>query len=313
MNWDELSRLRLFEDINLESIKGLLRACPIRQLQPGEVLISAVQPNDSLYLLLSGRLRVHLDSLDSEPIAVFAAGETVGELSVIDQQPTSAFVVADQYARVLVVAEDIFWAMIDTPPSSIARNLLVTLAERLRHSNVTISRSKRLQQAYKRQATTDELTGLHNRRWLEDRLNHATISRPFDARPLSLIVADVDHFKDYSDELGQVAADHALYAVAQTMMNNVQPDDQPVHCGEGKFAVVLHSTDIAAAKLLAERLREAVAEAVIVMSDQSVLPPVTISLGVVQIKPGQSGEELMASADATLTRAIANGRNCIAE
>ncbi len=129
LNWDELSRLRLFENVGLESVEGLLAACPVRQLQPGEILISVGQANDTMYLLLSGRLRVHLDSVDSEPVDVLDAGESVGELSIIDEKPASAFVVAEQSSRLLAVPKDIFWAL-TRASHSIACNLLFTLAER---------------------------------------------------------------------------------------------------------------------------------------------------------------------------------------
>ncbi len=312
MNWDKLSRLRLFEGVDLQPVKELLQLCPVRELRPGEILISAGEPNDRLYLLVSGRLRVHLDSIDSEPVAVIKPGESVGELSVIDQRPTSAFVVSDQFSQLLVISDEIFWAMVDTPPRSIARNLLVALSERLRTSNITISKGKRLEQEYKRQATTDSLTGLPNRRWLEDVLGREMISRAKDRRPLSLIVGEVDQFKDYEAELGPEAADHALYAVSQTLINNLRSANHLVRYGTAKFAVVLPDVSVSQAKLVAERLREAVAEAVIVMSDQSVLPSVTISIGVVQMQLDQSAEALIGNASAALIRAKARGTNCVA-
>ncbi len=312
VNWATLSRLRLLDNVGRESVEGLLRTCPIRQLQPGEILISAGQPNNAMYLLLSGRLRVHLDAIDGEPVAVLEAGESVGELSVMDRQPASAFVVADQYSQVLLVAKDIVWRLVEVS-HGLARNLLFRLAERLRNSNSTTSESKRLQQAYKRQTTVDDLTGLHNRCWLEKMLERLTKRSFLGGRPMSLIMADVDHFKEYKDEFGDAAGDHALYAVAQTLVNAVRPTDLLARYGGGKFAIVLPDTDIVGAKIVAARLRARVAEAVIVMSDQSILPSVTVSLGAVQMTPHQSGEKLVAEADAALTRAKAHGRNCMVE
>jgi PleD family two-component response regulator len=76
---------------------------------------------------------------------------------------------------------------------------------------------------------------------------------------------------------------------------------------------LLPDTNIAGAKVVAGRLREAVAEAVIVMSDQSILPPVTVSIGVTEMKPSGTGEMLMTDVRAALDRAKENGRNCLAE
>ncbi len=130
---------------------------------------------------------------------------------------------------------------------------------------------------------------------------------------MSLIMADVDHFKDYNDQFGCAAGDHVLYAVAQTLMNNVRPTDLVARYGGETFSIVLPDTDIVGAKIVAEQLRGTVGEAVITMSDESILPPVTVSLGVAQMKAHEPWEKLVANADAALTRAKADGRNCVAE
>ncbi len=239
-------------------------------------------------------------------------GESVGELSVIDQKPTSTFVVADQASRLLVVPEDIFWALIDASPR-IARNLLFTLADRLRGSNAKISESNRLQQQYSRQAIVDELTGLHNRRWFDDMLKRQTMRSSMDGKTLSLLLINADHFSGYNDEFGRAAGDHVLYGVAQTMMNNLRPTDLLARYGGQEFTALLPDTNLVGAKVVAERLREAVAEAVIVMSDQSILPPVTVLIGVTEMKSPGKGETLMTDARTALDRAKENGCNCLAE
>lgn len=266
VQWADSMCVRLFKDVDLESIEGLLRACPQIDLQSSETLISQGQIKNAIYILLSGRLQIHLDDVNGKRIAVLEAGESVGELSVIDQKPASGFVVADEHSRLLVVPPDIFWALIDASPR-IARNLLFALGGRLRDSNLAISESDRLQQQYKRNATVDELTGLHNRRWLEDVLKRQAMRASMGGETLSLMFIDVDHFRNYNEEFGRAAADHALYGVAQTIMNNVRPTDLLARYGGEKFVVLLPDTDLAGAKIVAECLREAVAEAVIVMSD----------------------------------------------
>ncbi len=97
------------------------------------------------------------------------------------------------------------------------------------------------------------------------------------------------------------------------MMNNLRPTDLLARYGGQEFIALLADTSIAGAKLVAERLREAIAEAMIVMSDQSILPPVTVSIGVTEMKPFGTGEMLMTDVRAALDRAKENGCNCLAE
>jgi diguanylate cyclase (GGDEF)-like protein/PAS domain S-box-containing protein len=131
---DELARLDLFRSVDIATVRPRLRGCRVRSLQPEQILIRADQPNDRLYLLLSGAVSIHLRSPANRPIVILGAGETIGELSLIDKQPTSAFVVAQTACRVLVVSETVMWDLVRSS-HAIALNLLGTLSHRLRYDN----------------------------------------------------------------------------------------------------------------------------------------------------------------------------------
>jgi diguanylate cyclase (GGDEF)-like protein/PAS domain S-box-containing protein len=131
---DELARLNLFRSVDVATVRSHLQGCEVRSLLPDEILIHADQPNDRLYLLLSGAVSIHLRSPGNPPIVMLGAGETIGELSLIDKQPTSAFVVAQTSCRVLVVDESVMWDLVRTS-HAVALNLLGTLSHRLRYDN----------------------------------------------------------------------------------------------------------------------------------------------------------------------------------
>src|SRR5436190_11398764 len=88
----ELYNLKALQGVSLVSVERLLETCDVRTLAPGDVLLNLGQTNHYMYMILSGRLSVHLEDTASEPVATLEAGETVGELSVMDARPASAFV-----------------------------------------------------------------------------------------------------------------------------------------------------------------------------------------------------------------------------
>ena len=105
----------------------LLEGCELRRLAPGDVLLALGQANNVMYMILSGELSVHLEGPLSEAVAKLGPGETVGELSVIDQSPASAYVVAAEPTRLLAVDEPRFWNLVNAS-HDFAVNLLFSLA-----------------------------------------------------------------------------------------------------------------------------------------------------------------------------------------
>ena len=155
---EELAKLALFRSVNVEELPPFLHDCEVRSIPSGAVLIEADQPNDRLFLVLTGEFGVHLDSPDSAPIVILGAGETVGELSLIDKGATSAYVVAHEPSRVLVLSEATMWSLV-TASHAISLNLLRTLSMRLRRDNRLIHEHReQLRQAQKLEAL-GQLTG----------------------------------------------------------------------------------------------------------------------------------------------------------
>src|SRR5688500_1123151 len=133
----ELGKLRLLERVSLLNVRDQIDRCPVRELAEGDVLLSMGEANDVMYMVLAGRMSIHLEGgPTSEPVAFIAAGQSVGELSVLDGSPASAFVVAAEPSRVLAVDRTTFWNLVDAS-HDFSINLLVLLAQRLRANNTT--------------------------------------------------------------------------------------------------------------------------------------------------------------------------------
>lgn len=131
---DVLSRQKLFQGIPPRQLEAILRSCSVRYLTGGEVLIHPGQENHYLYLLISGRLQVCLDTADSQTGIPVEPGNCIGEMSIIDGRETSAYVVAEQDCTLLLLPDSVFWEKFMPIPGA-ARNLMQVLTNRMRKDN----------------------------------------------------------------------------------------------------------------------------------------------------------------------------------
>ena len=306
MNEPESAEARLFE-VALECCTPAERDAYLDHACAGQPEL-----RQRVEALLEGHVRVHLASLQSEPMAVLGPGESVGEMSVIDHQPASAFVVAAEPVRLLAMEEEILWSLVHSCHAA-ASNLLISLSTRLRNTDAAVCDNREQEQDFRRYGTVDALTGLHNRHWLEMVLERQIQRARMDGRPLCLIMIDIDHFKTFNDRYGHAYGDHVLYAVAHTLSDHLRPTEVIARYGGDEFVIVLPEAPLETARDIGERLHRAVMDAVPVTPSGSAIPHPTISIGLAALQEGQSGAALIAEADKALYRAKHNGRNGLSD
>lgn len=301
-----LGRLKLFEQADIESIEGLMADCAVRELVEGQVLLSAGDRARAMYLVLTGRLRIKMPDGDD---VVIDTGNSFGELALLEQKPVGATVMADTLCQVVALDEARVWALVRAS-HAFAGNLLGVVGSGLRGGPVA---SGRTGPGYRRNASLDVLTGLYNRRGLEDMLRRQIMRSSMNQQSLAVLLIDIDHFREFNDEFGYAAGDQALHAIGQTLVNNVRPTDLVARYAGQQYAVVLPEADLHGARIVAERIRHAVSEAVIMLADDSILPPLTVSIGMAALTQFATADELMAQARLALTTAQAEGRDTVAE
>lgn len=172
-----------------------------------------------------------------------------------------------------------------------------------------ITERKRMEQRLIELASTDELTGLPNRRHFVEALEreHARIRR--FGKSAVLLMLDLDHFKRINDQYGHAAGDAVLVAFAETLRQHLRRTDLAGRLGGEEFAVLLPETEVEAACVLAERLREAVAGRAVEIEGIGAIG-VTVSLGLARLGVLDARPEAaLARADAALYRAKQGGRN----
>jgi two-component system cell cycle response regulator len=158
-------------------------------------------------------------------------------------------------------------------------------------------------------AITDQLTGLFNRRYMS---RHLSTLLSEGAKPVSFLMLDVDFFKQINDTYGHDVGDEVLKEFANRISANVRGIDLACRFGGEEFVVVMPDTDLSFAYLVAERLRQSVADAPFVLNGEARQLPVTISIGVAASQNGDTPEVLLKRADQALYRAKREGRNRVA-
>lgn len=159
-------------------------------------------------------------------------------------------------------------------------------------------------------ARTDTLTGLPNRRALEEFFRKAQIAAMEQGEPLSLLMLDIDHFKKFNDSFGHGVGDQVLRLMAQVLRDKVREVDLPARYGGEELIAVLPGADLSAAAVIAERVRRSIAECQITRrSTGETLPSITVSIGAAQFQPGEAMGDLVERCDRALYLAKRNGRN----
>jgi len=171
--------------------------------------------------------------------------------------------------------------------------------------------SIRLLNTHRRMSILDPLTGLYNRRFLDEVLERQIAIAERYEQPLSIIMIDIDNFKAFNDSHGHAFGDNALKLVSKIIPMSVRESDTVARYGGEEFIVVLPNTELHYACLLAEKLRAAVEQCTIT-GKNGVSEGVTISLGVSSY-PSMAGtmKELIESADNALYQSKMNGRNMV--
>jgi diguanylate cyclase len=163
------------------------------------------------------------------------------------------------------------------------------------------------------EATTDPLTGLYNRRALNRHIQSLLASaEELQATPFSVLMLDIDHFKQFNDQFGHILGDEVIRRVAMALKELLRENDFPARYGGEEFTVVLPSTDIDNAVQIAHAIHQAVGRLTLIRrSTQEHLPGITISVGAATIRRGDSCETLLDRADQALYLAKEGGRNRI--
>jgi len=185
------------------------------------------------------------------------------------------------------------------------QRLATTVAEHIALSLANL----RLQETLRSQSIRDPLTGLFNRRYMEESLDRELRRAGRSRRPIGIIMLDLDHFKDYNDTHGHEIGDALLREVGAVLQRSIRGEDIACRYGGEEFILILPEASLPDAAQRAEQLRTAIA-AIDVVHGQHAVGPLTVSLGVaIYPSHGSTGEAVVRAADMALYQAKTRGRN----
>ncbi|HVS62829.1 MAG TPA: diguanylate cyclase [Thermoanaerobaculia bacterium] len=242
----------------------------------------------------------------SEFIAPIRSGDRVIGAFSIENDDAAVF--SPENLRLLELVADQVAGAIEL---SLLNQRLSEIKHELEAANDELQQANR---SLERLSHLDPLTGVANRRRFEHALELEWQRLARSGKRLSLVIADVDHFKAYNDARGHIAGDRCLQRVAGVLQEAAQrASDLVARYGGEEFAVVLAGSDGEAAMHVAEQVRAGLEALAIAHPTSPVAPHVTISLGVASAEAtfDRSPAELVAAADRALYRAKHGGRNCV--
>ena len=274
----------------------LIEHRPIIESEPEKALISARGPVDLAIVNVAAR---HFDGLR------FAAQLRTDEAT--RNLPILAIVDPDDRPRLVKALEigvnDILSRPIDP------QELAARARTQIRRKRYTDYLRDNLDHSLEL-AVTDQLTGLHNRRYMSGQLDALTRRAAVGGEPVALLVIDIDHFKKINDSFGHAVGDEVLREFAVRLASNVRAIDLPVRFGGEEFVVVMPETELEHAHRIAERIRLHVAGSPFRVMGGEELLTVTISIGVAASLGEHDGPDaLVRRADEAMYEAKARGRN----
>lgn len=300
---------------NFKVWAGYAQAVPVDLKRTIDILISNKRTFDSV--------------TNQELAATFAASMGGSDVSGASQQLSSVVnaareflnaAIADNRSQIRSIGDVAGAAQGGADPKILVESLVkelskaATRASELEQSFAASSREldtirTSLQKA-EEHSRTDMLTGLPNRRALDEFLRLAQTAAMEKGDPLGMLLIDVDHFKRFNDDFGHNVGDQVLKLLGGVLKDRVRGNDLAARYGGEELMAVLPAADMDTCVMVAERIRKSIAECKITRrASGEVLPGITVSIGVAQFRPGEPVTDFIERCDSALYVAKRSGRN----
>ena len=290
------------------------------KVKKGDVVFKEGDAGEHMYILLSGKLHAYVSQPDGTQRRMFEIkpGDFFGEMSIIANEPRSATLTATENTEIMALPGiDFYRIVFELPMIGVKMLKAISKVQNswLDQTSLHLSDLTRWGETARRRAITDELTGLYNRRFLDDSINDRFEHGSVGIRSMSLLILDLDRIHAVNERHGTSAGDRVFMVVAEILRSCTRSGDICARFAGDEFAVFLPDTGLDEARGIAERIRETVAaRKIAVPKTPEVVDKIDINIQTsigVAVAPlhAKSRENLLLVADAALRRAKEQGRN----
>ena len=320
INKEVIKKSRLFENLDEDEFNVLLSLLEPRYLKKGDVIFNEGEPGKEMFILLSGKLGAWVNRMDGIQRQMFEIhpGDFFGEMSIIANESRSATLIAAVDSELMAIKGIDFYRIIFEQPAA-ACKVLNTIRKVqntwLEQISGYLNDLMRWGETARRRAVMDELTGLYNRRFLEESAQNRFSQGNMGLRSISLLMIDLDKIHTVNETYGVKSGDEVLRTMGKILLSSTRSGDICARLAGDEFAVLLPDTEPAVALRIAERIRSTIAAKKIKVSktpeSEEMIEIVThTSLGIASAPiHAQTWEALFHSADNALRDAKERGRN----
>ena len=303
--------LSTLDDDELTTVRRYLKAVTC---DPAETVFHQDDHGKDLFIVRAGTVavRVRASGGTEVEIAELQEGDFFGDMALFEDAPRSASCLMPAGGEVYRLRRsDFFSLMADHPATAIKvmSKMASITAGRLQNASAFLTDLVQWGDGARRRAITDDLTGLHNRRYLDDALDEQLAQAKVRGGRLSLIMMDLDRFHEINDAHGQPFGDKVIAAVAPSVGGNIGDTGIAARYGGDEFVVILPSRTAEETEEIAEAIRQSIAKLAITSPTGDPVP-VTTSLGIAEYpRHAHDVESLKETADKALYVAKESGRN----
>jgi len=313
-------KLSLFSGLDKEELSNVTEALKTLHIKKGETIFKEGDNGEDLFILLSGAMSAYGTQSDGTQRKLFdiKPGDFFGEMSIIAHEPRSATITAMENSGLLKLSKTDFYRIISDYPVTgykILRSIGIIQNQWLDQSSKTYSDLIRWGKNARRRAITDEMTGLHNRSFLEESLKERFGSHSIKLRVMSLLMIDLDKIHFINNTYGTKAGDLVIISSAEIIRSCLRHGDIPARLSGDEFAILLPDTEGINAAIVAEHIRKKIEDKQVEIpaspdSNETILIGTRTSIGIaVAPSHASTAEELFEKSDAALRKAKELGRN----